>query len=341
MLRMPSCGALVGARRVHRHPHLAADDLGIDVGEAEERAGVVGLDDRCTWRPPCRAPRRSPMSGVSRPSLAFSAKLVIMPPRRDSRRSRPRSVSPWKPATVPSLTSRSMSVVVLAACCRTAAGHRRFDEAAAVIDVAAHHHAQRAVGPAIGLERGLVAVGQVEDREVRRQRPRRASSTSTVPLTEAPGASITRSSKRVDCGLVDQREGRARRPARRLRPARQQIVDLRLGQVGLDRKAAVAIVRRDAAVELDRHRPAEMAPRSKPSLLRALLVEAWPGRGSSASRVARLAVIERGRNAVDLDVASDPVALVVGAHLAAARASTFWPITMRSAAKFATSMLIV
>ncbi len=44
MLRMPSCGASVGGRRVHRHPHLAAEDLGIGVGEAEERAGVLGLD---------------------------------------------------------------------------------------------------------------------------------------------------------------------------------------------------------------------------------------------------------------------------------------------------------
>src|SRR5262249_26591871 len=36
---------LIGALRIERHPHLAADNLGIDVVEAEERAGVVGLDE--------------------------------------------------------------------------------------------------------------------------------------------------------------------------------------------------------------------------------------------------------------------------------------------------------
>ena len=35
----------IGALRIERDPHLAADDLGIDVVEAEEGAGVVGLDE--------------------------------------------------------------------------------------------------------------------------------------------------------------------------------------------------------------------------------------------------------------------------------------------------------
>ena len=167
MLRMPSCGACVGARRIERHPHLAADDLGIDVGEAEERARIVGLDED-DLAPVVPRPRRSPISGVSRPSLALSAKLVMAPARRDSRRSRPRSVSPWKPTTAPSLMSRSISLSCFCLRLLAAPPHRRLDEAAAVVDLAAHRHPQRAVRPALGLQRRLVAVGQAEDREIRR-----------------------------------------------------------------------------------------------------------------------------------------------------------------------------
>ena len=35
----------IGAVRVERHPHLAAEDLRVDVAEAEKRAGIVGLDE--------------------------------------------------------------------------------------------------------------------------------------------------------------------------------------------------------------------------------------------------------------------------------------------------------
>ena len=46
----------VGALRVERNPHFAADDLGGDVVEAEEGAGVVGLDDdKLTAVVPARA----------------------------------------------------------------------------------------------------------------------------------------------------------------------------------------------------------------------------------------------------------------------------------------------
>ena len=64
---------LIGARRIHRHPHLATGDFRIGVGEAEQRAGIDGLEIR-TLRPRA-APRRSPVSGVSRPILEFSVKL--------------------------------------------------------------------------------------------------------------------------------------------------------------------------------------------------------------------------------------------------------------------------
>ena len=36
-------GAGLDGRRIHRQRELAADHLGVGVGEAEERAGVVGL----------------------------------------------------------------------------------------------------------------------------------------------------------------------------------------------------------------------------------------------------------------------------------------------------------
>ena len=36
-------------RRIHRHPHLAAEHARIDVGEAEQRAGVVGLEIDHLW----------------------------------------------------------------------------------------------------------------------------------------------------------------------------------------------------------------------------------------------------------------------------------------------------
>ena len=47
----------------------------------------------------------------------------------------------------------------------------------------------------------------------------------------------------ADAGLVlDQGERRARRPARRLDPARQQILDLHRRQIGLDVEPALAVV---------------------------------------------------------------------------------------------------
>ena len=91
----------VGARRIHRHPHLAAIDLRIGVGEAEQRAGVGGLDiDHVA------AAAGGPQIAVERrvaAELRGQRKLLIVPPRRDIRSSRPRNVSPLKPATVPSL----------------------------------------------------------------------------------------------------------------------------------------------------------------------------------------------------------------------------------------------
>src|SRR5262249_60471931 len=47
----------IGALRIERDPHFAAADLGVDVVEAEEGAGVVGLDDdKLAAVGPARAP---------------------------------------------------------------------------------------------------------------------------------------------------------------------------------------------------------------------------------------------------------------------------------------------
>ena len=45
-------------------------------------------------------------------------------------------------------------------------GDRLLDEGAAIEHVAPHHDAQRAVGPALRLERRLVAIGELENRQL-------------------------------------------------------------------------------------------------------------------------------------------------------------------------------
>ena len=117
--------------------------------------------------------------------------------------------------------------------------HRRLDEAAAVIDVAAQRHAQRAVGAALGPQRRLVAVGEIEIRQVRGLDVARA-----VALDRA----LDQKARPFDRQIVEAHElrpaghdeGHARLPSGRLDPARQQLVDPRLCKVGLDRIAAVA-----------------------------------------------------------------------------------------------------
>ena len=80
-------------RRIHRQRELAADHLGVGVGEAEERAGVVGLEiDHVAALRMRRA--NLAVSGVSRPSLPLSAKLLIVPLRRDILTSTLRTASP-------------------------------------------------------------------------------------------------------------------------------------------------------------------------------------------------------------------------------------------------------
>src|SRR5262249_34217116 len=146
------------------------------------------------------------------------------------------------------------------------AGQRGLDEAASIVDVAAHGHAQRAVRSAIGLQRGLVAVGRAEYREIRRHHFARR-----VELDRA----LERGAGRLDDdiletgrpGLVDQREAGAAGATGGLRPAGQQVFDPGLGQIGLDGDAAVALLRRHAPGELDRHRPGKDSAEVKAKLV--------------------------------------------------------------------------
>ena len=189
----------------------------------------------------------------------------------------------------------------------------RFDKAASVIDVAADGNPQRAVGAAVRFERGLVSVGKAEDGEIGRQ-----DVTGRIDLDRAFGRTAgTFDDQILEAGhhrRLDEREGCAAGPARSLHPSGQQIVDFGLGQIGLDGKAAVGLRRRHASAELDRHRPGQKAADIEAEFVARVLVE----RGLDADigvAVARLAIIERGGNAVDLDVAADPLAQIVGTDL--------------------------
>ena len=71
---------------------------------------------------------------------------------------------------------------------------------------------------------------------------------------------------------------RACRPGR-LDPARQQLVDARLRQIGFDREPAVAAFERHAAVDLDRHRPGDEAAEIEAEPRAAGLVERRRRRG--------------------------------------------------------------
>ena len=104
----PACGALSavgGSITTHIFPPTMRGYTSVKRNSAP--ASLVSK--YITWRPFEVRVRMSPISAVSRPILAFKMKLRTRPLRRDIRRSRPRSASPWCPATTPTLISRSMS----------------------------------------------------------------------------------------------------------------------------------------------------------------------------------------------------------------------------------------
>ena len=140
------------------------------------------------------------MSGEPRPILALMAKLVMVPPRRESLQ-----IEAAQRLAVEARDRADLDVeidvlaVVLLLLGVGRPGERRFHEAAAVIDVAAQDHPQRAVRRAVGLQRGLVAVGEAEDREVRGH-----DVAGAVDLDRA----LDRGAGRLDHHVLEARAGR-------------------------------------------------------------------------------------------------------------------------------------
>src|SRR5262249_15917200 len=115
--------------------------------------------------------------------------------------------------------------------------------------------------------------------------------------------------------FVDQSEGGAAWLARRLRPAGQHVVDLRRGEIGFDREAAVdALTRRHTPGKFDRNRPGGYSAEVEAELAARRLVQRRLDTDVDIT-IAPLAIVERGRDAVELDVTPDPMAVVVGADL--------------------------
>ena len=116
----------------------------------------------------------------------------------------------------------------------------------------------------------------------------------------------------VDCSFLHHAERRLARLARHLDPARQDVVEPQRGQIGLDADAAVVIA--DLADHLDRNGAADGGSEIEPEARAAGIIQRrlQPDIGVA---LVRLAIIQRGRLPVDLDVALDLIAGVVGDHL--------------------------
>src|SRR4029077_16695407 len=96
------------------------------------------------------------------------------------------------------------------------------------------------------------------------------------------------------------------RLARYLDPARQDVVELQRGKIGLDADATVVIA--DLAYHLDRDCAADGRPEIKPQPRPACIVQRRRQLDIGFAFV-RLAIVQRGRLAVDLHVALDLIAV--------------------------------
>ena len=280
----------VGGYRVHRHPHLAAENLAVHVGEAEKGPCILGIDvddlPAAVAAAQIAAERRVvPELGADRQALDGPA-----PPRQGE-------IEAAQGLAVETHDGADLDVEVdVPASClpwvdgRT--GHRRFDEISAIIDVAAHHHPQRAVGTALGLEHGLVAVRKVEGRETRRLNL--ATIVGFDRALDGRAGPVDHDVIKAGRGRpADDRKRRMRGLSARLGPSRQQIIDSRLGQIRVDRKPAfTAFECRDPAVDLDRHRPAHITGEIVAELAARRLIERALDANLGIAVAARLAVIE-------------------------------------------------
>ena len=192
------------------------------------------------------------------------------------------------------------------------AGERGFHEIAPVIDVAAHGDVQHAVAAAIGLQRHLVAAGQREDRQIGRH--------DIAGVVEFDRA-FHIGARAVDRQIVEahrfrrlaERVSRPRRLAGRLLPARQQVVDSGRREIGFHFQPVVGGVVVHAAGDVDRNDAGDAVAEIDPQAVAGGLVELGL-QVQFGVAVLLFLDIERGRRAVDFDVALDLVAGVGRAH---------------------------
>ena len=110
------------------------------------------------------------------------------------------------------------------------------------------------------------------------------------------------------------REGRLARLTGLLDPAGQDVVELEGGKVGFDPKAAFVISAADLADQFDRDRTAYRRAEIEPEPGAARIVQRRRQFDVGVA-LGRLAVIERSLLPVDLDVAPDLIAGIIGDDL--------------------------
>src|SRR6185437_3327786 len=151
--------------RIESHPHLPAEHARIHVGEAEQRARVVGLeiDDLMA------VARAQPQVAVER---RIGADLGAHQEIADAAAAAAElEIEAAQGFAVTADDGAELDVEIeigelALALFGLGAGKRGLYDIAAVENIAAHDHAQHTVVAAIGLERDLVAVGQIERRKI-------------------------------------------------------------------------------------------------------------------------------------------------------------------------------
>src|SRR5205814_10532846 len=127
---------LIGTLRIERDPHLATADLGIDIREAEERAGIVGFE-------------KDHLAAVVAAAAHVAIERGVAAERAVQRQACDRAGAPREPQiesaqrlTVEADDGRDLyvevDIPVVLLFAFGDAGKRRLDEAAAVVEVAAH-----------------------------------------------------------------------------------------------------------------------------------------------------------------------------------------------------------
>src|SRR5262249_22287685 len=300
-------------RRLDRERHLAADHLGVYVIEAEERAGVIRLQDD----------QVASLSGLSA-AMQLGRYRRIAPDFAAQRE------GPDYPAAPRELQVDATHRLAIVARNRTelqvhieldilqlafavflaGARDRRFEEAAAVEPLAAHGHLDDAVRAPFGPQRSLIAFSRRIGREVRVQEV-------TVPVDLQ--RSLDRNAPALDDDVLESRRLRFRHHVERglarlpgnLDPAGQDIVQLELGEIGLNPHLALIT---DLADKLDRNAARDLRSEVEPEPRAACVVQRRLQADISIA-VGGLAIIECGLLSVDLDVALDLIALIVGDDL--------------------------